>query len=326
MPDSQSIHAERGMQPRFSKASSLLILLAPLCILLFAWLLETWPDREELGPRIAQVRFEPVRLQTDRLAPLRLAGAWKLTSDDSRFGGISALSVQPDGLIALSDSGALVRFARPAGGKAAALIDELPDGPAGPDYKLNRDTEALLADPQGRGWWVPFEVHHEIWLYDPKFERALRRIRFGRHRWSRNSGIEALAAMGPDLLLFPEGGGRVLQVRGSQALRLPLVGQSVPISAAAVLPDGNLLLLERRMSWRGFANALVALDREGGRYRAVRRFELPLGPLDNAEALAAEPLPGGAVRLWLMTDDNFQPPFRTLLLALDMPLRSTTGR
>ena len=43
-----------------------------------------------------------------------------------------------------------------------------------------------------------------------------------------------------------------------------------------------------------------------------------LGPLDNAEALAAEPIAGGT-RLWLMTDDNFSWPMRTLLVALDLP-------
>jgi hypothetical protein len=28
-------------------------------------------------------------------------------------------------------------------------------------------------------------------------------------------------------------------------------------------------------------------------------------------------LPGDKLRLWLLTDDNFQPPLRTLLIALD---------
>ena len=35
--------------------------------------------------------------------------------------------------------------------------------------------------------------------------------------------------------------------------------------------------------------------------------------------VAVERRTGGGLRLWLMTDDNFQSPFRTLLIALDGP-------
>jgi hypothetical protein len=57
---------------------------------------------------------------------------------------------------------------------------------------------------------------------------------------------------------------------------------------------------------------LLAGDRLGA------PIALGLGPLDNAEALAAEPIDGGT-RLWLMTDDNFRWPMRTVLVALDLP-------
>jgi hypothetical protein len=69
----------------------------------------------------------------------------------------------------------------------------------------------------------------------------------------------------------------------------------------------------------GFRNTLVALEKSGSAYRFGRRIALPLGPLDNVEATAVERRAGGAVRLWLMTDDNFQRPLRTLLIALDWP-------
>ena len=70
-----------------------------------------------------------------------------------------------------------------------------------------------------------------------------------------------------------------------------------------------------RLGLADFDNALVPLlpgDRLG------KPIVLGLGPLDNAEALAAEPIAGGT-RLWLMTDDNFRWPMRTLLVALDLP-------
>ena len=69
----------------------------------------------------------------------------------------------------------------------------------------------------------------------------------------------------------------------------------------------------------GFRNALVSLEKAGPGYRFGRRIALPLGPFDNVEAIAVEALPGGKRRLWLMTDDNFQPPLRSLLIALDWP-------
>ena len=319
MHDRQAIEAERRLQPRFSIFAPLLFLLPPLCVLLFAWFLELTPDREERGQRFARIAFQPVQLDSAGFAPLRLAGAWKLSSEDPRFGGISGLVVQPGGLVALSDSGVLIRFPKPRSGEAAAHLGELPDGPGSPRFKRDRDAEALLADPSGRGWWVAFEFRHELWLYDARFERALQRVRFGIDRWHPNLGIEALAAAGDDLLAVPELAESILRIRGAQALHAPLRGGHARISDAAALPNGDVLLLERRVTLRGFASALVMLEQEGQDYRTGKRFELPLGRLDNAEALAAEALPGGAVRLWLVTDDNYQPPFRTLLVALDMP-------
>ena len=74
------------------------------------------------------------------------------------------------------------------------------------------------------------------------------------------------------------------------------------------------------MTPTGFTNAVTLLDSlPGGGFRTARSFALRGGRLDNVEALAAERMPGGATRLWLMTDDNFQRPLRTLLIALDVP-------
>ena len=87
------------------------------------------------------------------------------------------------------------------------------------------------------------------------------------------------------------------------------------LSEAVRLPDGGILVLARRPGPTGFRNALVPLQ-PGDRLGAP--IALGLGPLDNAEALAAEPIAGGT-RLWLMTDDNFRWPMRTLLVALDLP-------
>jgi hypothetical protein len=315
MGGARPIEAERPLQPLFRKAPlvSHLILLA--LIGAFAWWLDSRPDRAMLPPRTVALHFEPVALDPARFAPLGLAGAWRLTAKDPRFGGVSGLAIDDAGLIALTDAGAVIRFARPSGRDATAEIRDLPSGPGWPGYKKHRDSEALARDPAGRGWWVAFEHHHQLWLYDRDFSRAIGRIDLGRDRWPNNIGVEAMVAEPGELLLLPEAGEKVIRITKTQALRSPLGRPMGRLSEAVRLPDRGILLIARRVTAGGFRNALVPLlpgDRLG------QPVALGLGRLDNAEALAAEPIAGGT-RLWLMTDDNFSWPMRTLLVALDLP-------
>jgi hypothetical protein len=173
----------------------------------------------------------------------------------------------------------------------------------------------LARDPAGRGWWVAFENHNQLWLYDRDFSRALGRIDLGRGRWPRNEGIEAMVAEPGELLLLPEAGTSAIRIRGARMRSSPLANSMGRLSEAVRLPDGRTMILARHVTLDGFHNALVPLlpgDILG------RPIAVGFGPLDNAEALAAEPIAGGT-RLWLMTDDNFRWPMRTLLVALDLP-------
>ena len=65
----------------------------------------------------------------------------------------------------------------------------------------------------------------------------------------------------------------------------------------------------------GFDNQLWIAAGAG---QPARRIALDLGPLDNMEGIAAERLPDGGTRLWIVSDDNFRPWMRTLLVALDL--------
>ena len=68
--------------------------------------------------------LQPLALKGEPGAGIRIDGAWKLAADDPRVMGLSALAVLPDGrLQALSDSGALVTFAKPGGSSQAAVSD-----------------------------------------------------------------------------------------------------------------------------------------------------------------------------------------------------------
>jgi hypothetical protein len=292
-----------------------------VAVLLFGRWASTLPDRTELGPRAAVVRFDSATLDSRGFSPLALAGAWSLTSSDPRLGGVSALAVEGDSLIALTDSGVIVRFAKPGGGSVKALIRELPGGPEGARFKSRRDSEALLRDSAGRGWWVAFENRNQVWLYDQAFGRALGRIDFGKKRWPRNRGIEGLASEEDALLLYPERGDQVVEVRGSSEQAIPIANPAGRISDAARLPSGELVVVNRHVTAAGFVNSIGLMERTRTGFRYRDRIPLSVSPLDNVEALAPERLPDGRIRLWLMTDDNFQRPMRTLLIALDWPIR-----
>jgi hypothetical protein len=317
------MNAERGVQPKFSIGWAVAACVLVVAVGLFDRWLVTIPDRTELGWRAARIAATRVAVDAGDLSPFGLAGAWRLTSDDPRFGGISALAVDRGRLVALSDSGVLVRFAP---SRRTALIGELPDGPGSEAFKVNRDSEALVADPLGRGWWVAFENRDELWLYDRDFSKALRRVALGDRRWKLNNGIEGALADGASLLLLHEAGGHVIRLTGSRARVVQIAGGGARLSDGVALGGGRWLVVERRLTPLGFSNSLAILERAGSGYRLGRRFALPLGRADNVEAATIELLPGGVRRLWLMTDDNLQPPLRTLLIALDWPAPATLKR
>jgi hypothetical protein len=167
---------------------------------------------------------------------------------------------------------------------------------------------------------VAFENRNQLWLYDSGFTRAMRRIDFGVDRWPTNTGIEGLAADRQGLLLlFSERGTSVVTVKGALASTFPLADSSGRISDAVSLPSGRIAVLERRFTPLGFSNGLSLLEGRDGSYGLSGRIAVRVGPLDNLEAVAAEALPNGTTRLWLMTDDNLQRPMRTLLIALEWP-------
>jgi hypothetical protein len=91
------------------------------------------------------------------------------------------------------------------------------------------------------------------------------------------------------------------------------------VSDAAILPDGRLLLLNRRFEWlEGFSLVVTIADAgalsEGSVIEAheIARLEPPL-TIDNMEG-ASVTVENGRTIVWLVSDDNFFPLQRTLLL------------
>lgn len=323
MPDSQLNGGERPSQPSFRKRRRLGWLLVGL---LAPWMIDrdspiAIPDREPGQDAVAPVRFTPLAVEAGReLGPVTIRGAWTLASPEPRFFGLSALVATPGGLLAQSDSGVVMAFPRPGSGTVARFHD-LPAGPGYATFKKYRDSESLLRAADN-GWFVTFEYRDSLWHYDRAFGRGRRIVDLKPMHWPRNEGVEAMVgAPGGGLLLFPETRPGVLRLREGRATLLPLAGRSGGIADAVTLPDGRIVVALRELGL-GITNRLAWLAPDGAGFRLVPFATLPLGRTDNVEGLAAEALPGGATRLWAVTDnDGWR---RTVLLELEMPKATGT--
>lgn len=279
------------------------------------------PDREERPDSSAVVLFTPVTMKANGAAPLRIAGAWRLTSDEPRLGGVSALAIDRGAFVALTDSGVVIRLPRPGGGRQAAQFRDLPAGPGSARRKAGRDSEALTRDRAGDGWWVAFENHHAVWRFDREFNMVKQRIGLRQLGWRANKGAEGALMAKHGLLLFPESGDEMVAVGPRAIRRIPISNPSGRLADITELPDGRIVVLARTFGPTGFSARLLLL--EGTRLRPLAT--LRLGRLDNPEAIAAEALPGGAMRLWVMTDNDFRRRVPTLLIALDWADRAQSG-
>ena len=276
--------------------------------------LRGFSDRETRPDALAVVHFTPQQFARDAARPLRIAGAWRLTSAEPRLGGVSALAIDRGDLLALSDSGVVIRLPKPGVGRQSAAFHDLPDGPGPKRFKSGRDSEALALDRAGRGWWVAFENHQAAWLFDRDFKRVEQRIGLGRFGWPANTGAEGALSTGAGLWLFPEEGRELVRIAvDGAARRIALTNSADRVADVAIVPDGRIIVLARSFSPAGFSARLLMLD--GNRLAPLA--SLRLGRLDNPEAIAAEALPGGGTRLWVMTDNDFRRRVPTLLIALD---------
>jgi hypothetical protein len=313
MPDLRFRQAERRVQQPFMKSSLFnALLLAATVIAAHAWLRQL-PDRAARADRVIALVLTPVALPPP-YPPLTLAGAWEMSAGDLRLDGLSALAIDGDWFVAISDFGVAVRFSRPGSSRLVIQLRDLPSGPGPPSRKAWRDSEALARDPAGRGWWVAFETIHQLRLFDPPFEQTLAVVPLDGRRWRENGGGEGLAAVAGGLVVAAEDGRTLARFDGRRFAPIPLAPAG-RLSDVAALPDGRLVLLARSLGPAGFTTRLLLRDSGSGSTRQIGR--LPLHHLDNAEGLAVEPLSGGTIRLWVVTDRDSRARGRTLLAAFD---------
>ncbi len=291
-----------------------------------------------------RVDAAPVALDPSDPADIRrgdfvFAGGAQLTSPDTaQLGGLSDLTVAADGTVtAISDDGQRLdaRLSLSPDGRLLGLKDARLQplrGPGGQPLqgKQAGDAEGLAVWPNG-DVMVSFERDHRIWLY-PADGAAPRAVPFPPVAMPENEGMEALAlapSHGPDAYWVGIEGGAIWLCRlsggcqedPSQA-RPPLTYR---LTALAETPDGKLVVLHRAWDpFRGLrAQVLVTQPTAGGPARVLGRLALaqPL-TADNFEGLAVRPTAAGGLRIYLLSDDNFSPTQRTLLMAFDWTPRS----
>jgi hypothetical protein len=320
-----------------------------LVILFVLVLVPSWTGdpRLPLYDGVPMVTFSRVSLDDNdpartRVGALTYLGGIRLRSDDSAFGGFSAMHIAGERFTMLADGGLGYSFTM---GRdlvpRAAQFWEVPDGPGTGWSRSDRDSESLAVDPANGRAWVGYEHANAIWRYAPGLTRAeAHRAPQGMRDWPLNGGAEALVRLrsGRFLVISESKGGR----GGRMALAFdrdptdrrarsfafayrPPAGYSP--TDAAELPDGRLLVLNRAASLRdGFTAVLTLVDlrrrlRSGAtlRGREIARFEAPVIH-DNFEALAITREGDDAI-VWIASDDNPPSLFqRSLLLKFRLEL------
>ena len=275
---------------------------------------------------------------------LEFRGGLVLRSSDRNFGGLSAIRVAADGahFISLNDKGWWFRGRIVYQGTHPIGIADAEMAPI-----LGADGRPLAS----RGWYDTESIAEDGGTLYVGIERVHQIVRF-------NYGKEGLAARGRPIVA-PSGLRALPANRGLEAMvfvpkGLPMAGTLIAISErglsaagdidavliggpnpgsfavkrnasfdvtdAALLPGGDVLLLERRFSWTsGLAVRLrrIALGaiKPNALVDGPVLFEADLGyEIDNMEGLSVHRLPGGEIVLTLVSDDNFSLLQRTLLL------------
>lgn len=278
-------------------------------------------------------------------------GGVVLRSSAGPFGGYSGLAVSADGseLLALSDRTSWLNMkVTERGGRLAGVSDARIgalqlraewDNPE-PARDLE-DAEALAPLHHGKlvgPYYIAFEGEHRIHRYEfdgTDFSAPTGALNLPESalRLPDNKAIESLAFLrdGPyegAALAFSE---RRAHISGDslgwmfrdgevEQLRLKRSGQ-FDITDIAALPDGGLIVLERNFAGliQGVFMRIRRVAAEeiapGARLEGEVLYETESGHMvDNMEAIAVHTDSGGRIILTIMSDDNYNPLQRTLLM------------
>jgi hypothetical protein len=310
------------------------------------------PQRSAPAVQHAQIRaqaiesFDPREPGRTRFGKLTFRGGLVLESTHKNFGGISSLRVLAGGerFLAVTDKGYWLRGRIVArDGRPIAIADAEMAPILGADGRpLSRrgwyDAEALAED--GGVVHVGIERVNQIVRFDYGKDGLRARgqpiaLPPGVKTLPHNLGLECLVAAPPGppagtLIAISERG-----LDGHGNLQGFLIGRTAgafslrrtddfDVSDCAVTPRGELLVLERRFSWlRGLAMRIRGVPllqvKPGALLDGPALIEADLGQqIDNMEGLSVHRAADGALVLTIVSDDNFSPLQRTVLLQFTM--------
>ena len=276
-----------------------------------------------------------------RFGSLDFRGGLVLTSSNTFFGSISALQVQPDGqhFIALSDRAIWIRGRilykddRPVGIADATLAPMLDSkGKRAPGW----DTESIAED--GDTVYVGLERIHSIMRFDfgkdgvrasgipvpvpPEIKdlpsnQSLESLVFIPAKFRLKNTLIAISERG----LTEDGNIKAFLVGGSTPGMFSVKRtEGYDISDAALLPTGDLLILERQYSLeRGVAMRIRQIRQDDIKPGAVVDGTVIMEAdgnheIDNMEALSVHTSGSGEIILTLLSDNNFSSLQRTVFL------------
>jgi hypothetical protein len=289
--------------------------------------------------------FEPRNPSRTRFGALEFRGGLVLSSNAKTFGGFSELHVDPDGshFVSASDRGIWLRGRIVyRDGKPAGIAD------AEMAPMLGADGRSLIS----HGWFDSESLTERDGMLYVGFERVEKIVRFNYRRdgltargepipvppdfktLENNQSLECLAAppkgspLSDKLIVVTErslddaGNMRSFLLDGKNVERFTVKRHDdFDVSDCVVLPPGDLLLLERRFALLhgGLSMRIrripLASIKPGTVIDGTNLIEADLGyEIDNMEGIGVHRNASGETIVTLISDDNFLPFQRTLLL------------
>lgn len=318
-------------------------------------LAEPKPDPRRLGVREIDVTATPIKFfdRTNsarrQFGKLTFLGGLRLESPEKTFGGWSGIAIDADGqgLIAVSDAGLWMTARLEVKDGRPVDFTEVRAGPlkalSGKPLSRERDRDAeaveIVSGTTKNGkLLIAFEQNHRIGRFDitengvtapssyvrPDKKRgrmdalkgfeAMTVLSHGRYRGSLVAIAEHLHDRKGDHTGWLWTGGR------ANAFTLSDIG-GYDITGMAALPDGDIVLLERRFNWLEGIKMRLRLVRirdikPGARLEGEILLSATMAQdIDNMEGLSVHQDQQGAAILTLISDDNFNSLFqRTILL------------
>ena len=272
--------------------------------------------------------------------PLQFLGGLQISSADDDFGGLSGIEVTGDRFFAISDAGSLVQGRLVHEGGRLVGIADAEITPLFPDAVTRKsvgDIEDVAFDPADPSRGVVVRERQANAMLSFRLGSDGRPEQFEPTRVGAedrilrsNSGLESVAYAPPT---SPVAGHIIAiserQRRGQTGIPGWVAGvgsfeivehDKFAVSSARFLPNGDLLLLERRFSpaW-GIAVRLRRIAGETVEVGATLDGDYILdagmtSPIDNMEGIAVSRDEAGRTVLTLVSDDNFSILQRTLIL------------